>query len=162
MADYLLKAFLIISVVEEDKDVLRFLWIDDISKAQEVLTLRFKRVMFGVSSSPFLLNTTIRHHIEQYKDIDPQFVEKFFRSIYVDDVMYGSGNVEKAYQLYLSSKIGLAERGFNLRKFVTNSFKLRKRIRENECFTEDKTIKTMITEEDESYTKNMNQTRSPQ
>ena len=34
------KAFLIISVAEEDRDVLRFLWIDDISKASpEVLTL---------------------------------------------------------------------------------------------------------------------------
>ena len=37
------KAFLMISVAEEDRDVLRFLWIDDISKAApEVLTLRFK------------------------------------------------------------------------------------------------------------------------
>ena len=110
--------------------------------------------MFGVSSSPFLLNATIRHHIEQYKDSDPQFVEKFVRSIYVDDVTYGSGDVEEAYQLYLSSKSRLAEGGFNLRQFVTNSPKLRKRIRENECFTEDKVMKTMITE-DESYTKNM-------
>ena len=123
------KGFLMISVAEEDRDVLQFLWIDDISKAApEVLTLRFKRVMFGVSSSPFLLNATIRHHIEQYKDIDPQFVEKFIQSIYVDDVTYGSGDVEEAYQLYLSSKNRLAEGGFNLRKFLTNSPKLRKRI----------------------------------
>ena len=150
------KGFLMISVAEEDRDVLQFLWIDDISKAApEVLTLRFKRVMFGVSSSPFLLNATIRHHIKQYSHIDPQFVEKFIQSIYVDDVTYGSSDVEEAYQLYLSSKNRLAEGGFNLRKFLTNSPKLRKRIRENECFTEDKVIKTMITEEDELYTKNM-------
>ena len=37
------KAFLMISVAEEDRDVLRFLWIDDILKtALEVLPLRFK------------------------------------------------------------------------------------------------------------------------
>ena len=45
------KEFLMISVAEEDKDIFQFLWIDDISKAvPEVLTLRFKQVMFGVSS----------------------------------------------------------------------------------------------------------------
>ena len=38
---------------------------------------------------------------------------------------------------------------------MTNSLKLRKRIRKNERFTEDKVMKTMIIEEDELYTKNM-------
>ena len=60
--------------------------------------------MFGVSSSPFLLNATIRHHIERYKDIDSQFVEKFVPSIYVDDVTYGSGDVERVINSTLVSR----------------------------------------------------------
>ena len=36
---------------EDDKDVLRFLWVDDIDKAEtKVITLRFTFVVFGLSS----------------------------------------------------------------------------------------------------------------
>ena len=46
------KAFLLVHMNETDKDVLRFLWVDDIDKAElKVITLRFTRVMFGLSSS---------------------------------------------------------------------------------------------------------------
>ena len=59
------KAFLMILVAEADRDVLRFLWVDDIlQEEQKVVALRFTRVVFGVSSSPFLLNATIKHHVE--------------------------------------------------------------------------------------------------
>ena len=63
---------------ETDKDVLGFLWVNDIDKAEpKVITLRFTRVVFGLSSSPFLLNATIKHHIEQYEQCDPDFTRKF-------------------------------------------------------------------------------------
>ena len=39
--------------------------------------------MFGV----FLLNETIKHHIDSYNEVDQQFVENFERSIYVDDMV---------------------------------------------------------------------------
>ncbi len=61
------KAFLMVAMSPLDRDVLRFLWIDDISKSQpEVCVMRFARVVFGVTSSPFLLNATIRHHLERF------------------------------------------------------------------------------------------------
>ena len=76
------KAFLIVGMAEEDRDVLRFLWVDAIVKlSPEIGALRFTRVVFGVSSSPFLLNATIKHHIERYKEADPEFVEKFHSSL---------------------------------------------------------------------------------
>ena len=57
------KAFLMVHMNEADKDVLRFLWVDDIDKAEpKVITMRFTRVVFGLSSSPLLLNATIKHH----------------------------------------------------------------------------------------------------
>ena len=86
-----------------------------------MVVYRFTRVAFGVSSSPFLLNATIRHHIQSYVDQDPEFVNTFLSSIYVDDVSRGEGSVSSAYDLYLKSKTRLAEAGFTLRKFVTNS-----------------------------------------
>ncbi|XP_068675693.1 uncharacterized protein [Montipora foliosa] len=129
------KMFLMVGITEKDRDVLRFLWVDDIDKSSpETVILRFTRVVFGVSSSPFLLNATIKHHIEQYKEADPEFVEKFLRSIYVDDLIISSGasEVDAAYELYLKSKLRLAEGGFNLRKFVSNSPELTNRIQSNE------------------------------
>ena len=128
------KAFLNVSVAEEDRDVLRFLWVDDVTKeSPEVVVLRFARVVFGVSSSPFLLNATVKHHIERYEEEDSEFVETFLRSIYVDDLSTGGDTEEEAYQMYMKSKLRLAEGGFNLRKFVTHSAELRNRIEENEA-----------------------------
>ena len=67
------KAFLMISVDPKDRDVLRFLWVKDANAEEpEIITLRFARVVFGVSSSPFLLNATIYHHLMQYIETEPR------------------------------------------------------------------------------------------
>ena len=111
------KAFLMVGISEEDRDVLRFLWVDDIEKKKpEIMILRFTRAVFGVCSSPFLLNATLKHHIERYKNEDPEFVDQFHRSIYVDDLSSGAADNNTAYELYLKCKLRLAEGGFNLRK----------------------------------------------
>ena len=95
------KAFLMVHMNETDKDVLRFLWVDDIDKAEpKVITLRFTRVVFGLSSSPFLLNATIKHHIEQYEQCDPDFTRKFLESIHVDDLTSGESDVDSTFELY--------------------------------------------------------------
>ena len=75
-------------------------------------TLRFRRVMFGVSSSPFLLNGTIKYHIEQFQSVDPKFVAQFLRSIYIDDVVFGASSVQEAFELYSKLKTRLLEGGF--------------------------------------------------
>ena len=54
------KAFLMVSVADCDRDVLRFLWISDVKQSiPETIVLRFTQVVFRVSASPFLLNATI-------------------------------------------------------------------------------------------------------
>ena len=123
------KAFLMISVSLQDRDVLGFLWVDDVhKKTPEIVVFRFTRVVLSVvSSSPFLLNATIKHHLERYKEF-PGFVQTFLRSVYVDDVSFGAEDDNSTYELYLKSKNVLAEGGFNLRKFITNSADLHKRI----------------------------------
>ena len=116
------KAFLMVAVAEEDRDVLRFLWYDDVfSEQPEIIQLRFARVVFGVTSSPFLLNATVRHHLEQYKDTYPELVEKLIKATYVDDIVTGANSEEAAYQLFNQAKEILREGGFNLRKFNSNS-----------------------------------------
>ena len=58
------KAFHQISVDNDDRDYLRFLWLENILSDQPTITRnRFARVIFGVTSSPFCLNPTIRKHV---------------------------------------------------------------------------------------------------
>ena len=58
------KAFLQISTEHMEQNCLRFLWYDDVFyDFPKLKRLRFARVIFGVISSPFLLNGTIRKHI---------------------------------------------------------------------------------------------------
>ena len=89
----------------DDRDSLRFLWVDDPhTDPPDIRVFRFTRVMFGVSSSPFLLNATIKHHIESFMHMDPHFVRKFLSSIYVDDLVSGAEDVNFAYEFYLKSR----------------------------------------------------------
>lgn len=98
----------------------------------DIVVMRFTRVVFGVSASPFLLNATINHHIRKYESTDQSFVEKILQSIYVDDLTTGCPDVESAHEFYVKAKVRLAEAGFNLRKFATNSSELRQRIHSSE------------------------------
>ena len=56
-------AFLNIRIKKEERDYLRFLWISDIHEDNpKIVVKRFTSVIFGVNSSPFLLNATIVTH----------------------------------------------------------------------------------------------------
>lgn len=145
-----------ISVAKEDKDVLRLLWLDVISAdLPRVRVLRFARVVFGVSSSPFLLNATV-YHMDKYRVLDRQFVVKFECSIYVDDLTFRDNNERDALQLYKKVKEWLAEGAFNLRKFHTNCHKLQRQID-----AQEKKVEVSIADEqstvmeDLSYAKDM-------
>eukprot|EP00731_Ephydatia_muelleri_P022433 Em0015g16a len=151
------KVFLMVSMWNEDRDVLRFLWVDNIEKDfPKLLVLRFTRVVFGVSASPFLLNATLDHHIRKYEAEDPEFVARFLRAIYVDDVTYGGSDIEDVFQLYVKTKKRLLEGGFNIRKFVSNDFQLAR------IEAEEKHLKSpalngeyKIMEEDATYAKDV-------
>ena len=121
-----------ISVAEQDRDALRFLWVDDIARdSPEILKLRFTRVVFGVSSSPFLLNATIKHHLEKFSNSHPDVVSTLIHSAYVDDIVAGASS-EEAFILYRESKELFRRGGFNLRKFLSNNQPLQQRINDME------------------------------
>jgi len=78
---------------------------------------RFTRVVFGVSSSPFLLNATIRFHLEKYLETSEGLVRHLLRSTYVDNILSGGPTKDEAFSLYTASKKIFCEEGFNLRNF---------------------------------------------
>ena len=148
------KAFLMVSVAEEDRDVLRFLWVVDVnSNSPQIRVLRFARVVFGVSSSPFLLNATLQHHLGQYMTSNPEVVGQLLKSMYVDDVISGAQDEQQAELLYLESKKILKDGGFNLRKFVTNSDTLQQQINASDPTKEQLRRPPAVSHSEETYSK---------
>ena len=105
--------------------MLRFLWIDDLAKdPPNVCILRFTRVVFGVSFSPFLLNAKIKYHLVQYLDSHPDRIQRLLHSTYADDIITGASSKDEAFDLYTQSNEIICCGGFNFRKFLTNSRQL--------------------------------------
>ena len=99
------KEFLNIEVDTQDRDCLRYLWVEDFNaKDLSVIVHRFRRLIFGANCSPFLLNAVLRYHIAKYEVVDPQVATKLTTSFYVDDLVSGSLDTEGGRKLFLSAK----------------------------------------------------------
>ena len=110
-----------------------FLWMKDINgNDPEIITYRFNRVVFGVNSSPFLLNAVLRHHLDNYKEEDPQFVDCLKGSFFVDDLVTSCRYSEEAFLLYEKARAWMQEGGFKLRKWKTNVKELYAKVCESE------------------------------
>ena len=146
------KAFLNIEVNEDDRNCLRFLWLKDINaKEPEIMVLRFNRVVFGVNSSPFLLNAVLRYHLSSFQDADPEFVENMSKSFYVDNLVLSSTSTAEAYSLYCKARERMMKGGFSLRKWKTNDGELRRMILKKE--KEDSAFVVETQKEKESFAK---------
>ncbi|UYV74695.1 hypothetical protein LAZ67_12000594 [Cordylochernes scorpioides] len=76
------KAFLQIGIREEDRDYLRFLWYD---KEGNVMVLRHARVVFGITTSPYLLLATLFHHLNKAPEHWQETAELLRESLYIDN-----------------------------------------------------------------------------
>ena len=79
------QAFLNVEISKEHRDLPFFLCYENASSESDVILIvfRFLRVVFGVTSSPFLLNGTVKHHLSKYLSCDQQFVKKLLKDLYV-------------------------------------------------------------------------------
>ena len=84
--------------------------------------------MFGLRSSPTILGTVIAHHLYKYQSVQSEPIQSIKDSIYVDDLISGGETVEEAFNTYQVAKQALAEGGFYLRKWDSNSKELRDKI----------------------------------
>ena len=88
-----------VSVAKDDHNILRFLWIDDVSRENpEVVTFIFTRVVFGISSSPY--NVTIRYHFEAHIENHP-IVVRLLKSLYV---ITSASTEDEAFSFYRVAK----------------------------------------------------------
>ena len=118
------QAFLQICLNEQHRDFVRFLWFDDVyAPDPRIIVLRLARVVFGLTPSPFLLNATVKCHLEKYLTLleFKRFIEKLILNLYVDDSTNSFNNISEAVEFYKKSTDALAEASFDLRKWATNS-----------------------------------------
>jgi hypothetical protein len=121
------KAFLMIQLHPDDRDVCRFLVHDEM---RLLITKRFTRVCFGLVCSPFLLAATIEHHFDQ--QIPSDFVETLRRDRYVDDFICGEDSVEKVFQLAEEGRRILKGAGMTLRQFQSSSPELKELFKQHD------------------------------
>ena len=80
-----------ILVDKKEQNFLRSLWYDDVfSDDPSIIVYRFTRAIFGLISSPFLLNGTFKLHSTKllFKDLYDSFnIEKLLHDLYVDDLV---------------------------------------------------------------------------
>ena len=82
------KAFLNVQLEESDRDYTKFLWLTDTEDPDsEFKTYRFKAVLFGSVSSPFILNAVMKTHFEKNPDA---ITEDLKKNIYVDNPGHGT------------------------------------------------------------------------
>lgn len=110
------KAFLQISVAEKDRNYLRFLWY----KLGKIIVLRHCRVVFGISSSPFLLAATINHHLDNVKREFQETAKLLKKSIFVDNCVVSVDTEEERNKFIFEATNICAEAKFVLRGWVWN------------------------------------------
>ena len=115
------KAFLNIEVDKQQRDLMRFLWIDDINNEDpNIIIYRFCRVIFGMNCSRFLLNATLKYHVTKYYALEPVLAQNTLEGLYVNDWTSGGENDDEVYALYKTTTACFASGGFNLRKWASN------------------------------------------
>ncbi|KAJ8968120.1 hypothetical protein NQ317_003181 [Molorchus minor] len=99
------KAFLQISLKEEDRIFLRFLWYN---QKQELKCFQHGRVVFGLTCSPFHLAVVIKYHLEKQLNAPKQkynknILPKLVNGFYVDNCVVSLENEDELHQFIKES-----------------------------------------------------------
>ena len=89
------QVFLQINKAEEHRDYLCFIWLQEFNLDENVI-LHFKRIVFGLTCSPFFLNAAVKLHLEKFLFIDSfkKLIEKLLLNPYVGDLNNSFDNIK--------------------------------------------------------------------
>ena len=95
-----------ISVDAEHRKYQKFLWWES-RNCEKMKVFQYKRVVFGMSSSPFILAAVLEHHLN-CPEGDVQYAGQLRRSLYVDNCATSLDSVEE-YEDFKSTSVKLLE-----------------------------------------------------
>ena len=94
---------------------------------------RFTRLGFWLTCSPFILNATVKVHVQNYiNDETIRILTQFLRDLHVDDAATSFNSSSEELEFYSVCKQNLLKGGFQLRKWESNNINLQKNTREKE------------------------------
>ena len=113
------KAFLNVGLDDSDRVFTRFLWLSDPTNPNSKFDIfRFKTVLFGSTSSPFMLNATLRCHLENYYLPVAQDIEN---NIYVDNIISGCDQEAECLLYYNEAQAIMDDAHFHLHSWASNN-----------------------------------------
>ena len=135
------KAFLHVKLDSQDRDFTRFLWLADPTNPESpFISYRFKVVLFGSVSSPFMLNATLDLHL---KSFDSPVSHDMKKNLYVDNIISGCQSEEEILQYYTESRAIMSDAKFNLRSWASNSPKLQEQAQRDNTLDADTTVNVL-------------------
>ena len=108
-------AFLHVNLDQADRDATRFYWLSDTDDPEsKFIVYRFKSVLFGATSSPFILNATLNKHLAQSTY---QVSTDMPRNLYVDDLASGTSDGDSPLNYYQDARDKMSLVCFNFRSW---------------------------------------------
>lgn len=116
------KMYLHVNLDEQDCDCQRIIWRKD--STEPLQDYELTTVTFGLNCSPFLAVAVVQHHAKQESSKWPEACKIITEDSYMDDVSSGCEEAKKAIRLQKQVTQVLANGGFPLRKWISNSSEL--------------------------------------
>ena len=118
--------FLQVKVPPTDCRVLRFLWREN--HTDPISVYEYGRHIFGAKSSPTCVNYALQQVGRDSRDDNGMVAKLINRNFYMDDFVKSVASREEAVEAYKCLRKSLADRGFQLTKWICNSEKVMEEI----------------------------------
>ena len=118
--------FLQVKAPPADCKVLRFLWREN--NTDPISVYEYGRHIFGAKSSPTCVNYALQQVGRDSRDDNGMVAKLINRNFYMDDFVKSVASWEEAVEVYKCLRKSLADRGFQLTKWICNSEKVMEEI----------------------------------
>lgn len=120
------KGFLHVGLDVRDRDFTRFLWLSDPNNpGGKFQVYRFKSILFGSTSFPFILSATLNRHL---KELNSPGANDIQYKMYVDNIIIGRDYESELLHYYHESRATMSQGHFNLRSGAYNGQSLRNQV----------------------------------
>ena len=109
-----------------------FFW----KRGDKLVAYRYKSIVFGYTSSPFILNFVMKHHAETFPDVKCK--EILANNFYINNLLITGNDLVEMEKLYNLAFDRMKNGGFTIRSWNSNSVELRDQMVSDDRLVEHK------------------------